>query len=635
MSDRAVAGTAVLVAIAAYLAPVVHVVVVAALIVAAMAVRMPTARAALVAAAVVVLVAGRAHDSIAALSAPLPGQVDGVAQLVADPESQLYGAQVVLRLDGRRYLAQTSLEDAPVLRTLLVGDRVAVVGRTAPLRGAPPGWVRSRHLAGRLQVSHIRAVPGTPPWYRVANVVHRTISTGAATLGEDHAALYLGVVLGDDRDQSDLTQFRFQASGLTHLLAVSGQNVAFVLAVFAPLLRRLGPRTQVVSGIVLLALFTLVTRGEPSVLRAAVMAAIVLTAIRMGRIAPGSRVLSMTVILLLVIDPLLVQSIGFQLSVAATTGLLFCARPLADRLPGPSWLRFPLGVTITAQLATAPILMTFTEGLPAAATPANLLAVPAGGIVMMLGVTVGAVAGLVREPVAHVLQLPSGLLVRWIDDVAAAASRSPLPMLGPGRLALVATALALGLIARRRRTPTEVAESADGRDGRDGREDDDVDAMLGATATRPRVRRWTRWARRSAGVVALVCLVLACRPMHPTVGPHDPADGARLVVGRCGGQVLAIGAVTDIGDLLQGLWQLGVRRIDLVVIEDRPSARRAAHVVIQQFAVRQMVTLAEKGPPGVIPLGDSTLTVGGVQAHRDAPRGVAPVISLSGAGCSF
>ena len=84
-------------------------------------------------------------------------------------------------------------------------------------------------------------------------------------------ALLAGLVLGDDRDQPAVLRDAFSAVGLTHLLAVSGQNVAFVLAAAGPLLRRLrlGPRLAAV--LVLLAFFALVTRFEPSVLRAAVM----------------------------------------------------------------------------------------------------------------------------------------------------------------------------------------------------------------------------------------------------------------------------------------------------------------------------------------------------------------------------
>ena len=69
--------------------------------------------------------------------------------------------------------------------------------------------------------------------------MHHTVEAGLGSFDPDDRALFLGIVFGDDRGQSELEQFRFRASGLGHLTAVSGQNVAFVLVAASPLLRRL------------------------------------------------------------------------------------------------------------------------------------------------------------------------------------------------------------------------------------------------------------------------------------------------------------------------------------------------------------------------------------------------------------
>ena len=508
--------------------------------------------------AVAALTGARADDAVAALAVPTPERVDGVAVLVSDPAPRYFALQAIVDVDGRRYVADIPNDQAGAVRSKLTGERVRLEGRTRDLDDAPRSWVLSRHLAGRLAVRSVEPHSPGPPWYRAANVVHRTISTGAGSMGDERASLYTGLVLGDDRAQSDLMRFRFEASGLTHLLAVSGQNVAFVLAVAAPLLRRAGPRSRLVASVVLLVLFVLVTRAEPSVLRAAVMAAVAIAAVTSGRAVSGLRVLCLTVMAVLVVDPLLVHSVGFRLSVCATGGLLVLARPLADRLPGPEWLRLPLAVTIAAQVATAPLLLALAGGVPSVAILTNLLAGPAAGAVMMLGVTVGVVAGVVRQPWSGLLQIPAELLVRWVDWVASVGSRAPLATLGPVRFVVLlwVGALAVVLAGRVERTGVRVV------------------LVAGAAS----VALWTVW------------------PSGPAAGRHDLGDAA-VSVGECG-VVVEVHGATGPSDALESLWQVGVRRADLVVAGDGQRNRAAAAVVAEQL-----------GAPMPVAEGPSTASV--------------------------
>ena len=560
----------------------------------------------------ILIVCARGSDSLEALHAPLPQRVSGLGQLMADPEPQMFGTQLLLSVDDRRYLAMVPLKDSALVRLMMMGEHLQVTGRVSQLRGAPAGWVKARHLAGRLQLNSVKVVGRTAPWYQLANAAHRRVSAGADSFPEEQRSLYLGLVLGDDRRQSEILKFRFQASGLSHLLAVSGQNVAFLLAVAAPVLRRIPQRLQVFFGLLLLAMFAIVTRGEPSVLRAAVMAAIALSSVAAGRLASGLRVLSMTIIALVLTDPLLVHSIGFQLSIAATAGLLLMARPLADRLPGPAWFRLPLAVTLAAQVSTAPILVALAGGIPAVATPANLLAVPAAGLVMMLGVTVGLGAGVIRNPLAQLVQIPSEFLVRWIGWVAGLGSQSALPLLRPFQLLLLGIAGLLVLLVSSRRF-----------------------AELG-------IRPGNKQAlRRFAQCLALSLLLVAIRPTHLAAGERDLTAGATLWVGTCGGQVLAVGPSANTGDLLESLWGLGVRRLDIVVAEPGSAATRTAQVVAQQFQVRRLLSVGERSPPGMTPIGTTTWSSGGAQvaARRDSARKQRsvpePRVLLSASACSF
>ncbi len=491
--------------------------------------------------AALALVAGvRSTQSLAALDAPLPRQVAGMAQLVSDPTAGDFATTVELSVDGRRWQAQVERADEWVLRPLLTGDHVEVVGRPTPMRGAPEGWRRSRHLAGRLVVAQIDRGPPARPWYRLANGVHRVLARGADSFDDRGRALYLGLVVGDDRDQSDVEQFRFQATGLGHLLAVSGQNVAFLLLLARPLLSRVGLRSRWLLGLAVLVVFVLVTRAEPSVLRAATMAAVALLGATSGREMSGIRVVAIAVIALVLVDPLLVRSLGFQLSLCATTGLLVAVRPLSERLRGPRWFADALACTIVAQLATAPLLFGLNGGVPSIATVANVAAVPVAGVVMVLGLTVGLVAGVVVQPVASVLMWPVRLLVAWISGVAEVGSRVPAPLLGTAALLAVIVAGAL-------------------------------------LWCRP---RFGVAARRCMAVGSAVLLVVALWPTLPPVGDVVVSDGVALVNDPCGRTVVLKGRV-DVGGTLSSLQRIGVVRADAVV---GPPGRSTVEVAEQLVA---------------------------------------------------
>ncbi len=243
---------------------------------------------------------------------------------------------------------------------------------------------------------------------------------------------FFGMVVGDDREQSAVVADDFRAAGLGHLLVVSGQNVAFVLALLDPLTRRTRPATRLVLVILTLLAFVTLTRFEASVLRAAVMAGAGVGAAVLGGPVDGRRALSLSVLLLVLIDPFLVRVLAFQLSVAATGGIVWGSGPLAGRLPGPAVVRVAVATTIAAQLAVAPLLIATFGPIPLAGLPANVLAGPVSGPIMMWGCTGGVFAGLIGGSVAAVMHAPTDWLVGWIRAVAAASASARAPGYGVG-----------------------------------------------------------------------------------------------------------------------------------------------------------------------------------------------------------
>jgi competence protein ComEC len=181
------------------------------------------------------------------------------------------------------------------------------------------------------------------------------------------------------------------------------------------------------------------------------MAALAVLAQTSGRPASGLRLLALAVTALVLIDPFLVWSIGFRLSVGASLGILALAGRIGRWCPGPRWMAEPLSVTAAAQIGVAPIAIPVFGGLPIAALPANLLVAPVVAPLMMWGLVGGVVAGALGDRAGSVLHVPTHLALTWVEVVARLTDALPAVSIG-GRSATVgAVAVAVVIAVRWRR----------------------------------------------------------------------------------------------------------------------------------------------------------------------------------------
>ncbi|MEE9417205.1 MAG: ComEC/Rec2 family competence protein [Acidimicrobiales bacterium] len=352
---------------------------------------------------------------------PLVGEV----RLITDPEPIGRGLRADVATPLGRLQIRASGRAADDLIDFLAGDRVVVVAKVVP-RPAGSQWLLNRRVLGLLEVDRIVAHRPASGVRSVANSLRGLLEDGALSLGPEGQSLFTGLVVGDDRWQSPQTADAFRGAGLGHLLAVSGQNVAFVLLLAGPFLRRAPLWLRLPATLGFLGFFALITRFEPSVLRASVMAALAATATVAGRPGTGRAVLALAALILLTWDPLLAFSVGFQLSVLASLGIMVIGPPLAKRLPGPSGIRHAIAATVGAQVAVAPLLLATFDEVPVAGLPANLVAAPAAGPVMIWGMSAGILAGWSGGGLAELIHLPTRLLIGWISGTAEWASTAGL-----------------------------------------------------------------------------------------------------------------------------------------------------------------------------------------------------------------
>lgn len=532
-----------------------------------------------------------AAQALDGLAPPSTQRVHGWATLVSDPRQVDGGAvRADVRLGDRRLQAWARGRAASALRDRLAGERVHVRGTLARLAPSTAARLRWRHIAGRLTLDEVGAHQRGALHARAANGLRRTLAAGARPLGAHDRSLLAGFVLGDDREQPADLADDFRASGLTHLLAVSGQNVAFTLLLVGPLLRRLGRTGRLVATGAVLVLFGTVTRWEPSVIRAVAMAAVALGAAEAGRPTASLRTLGLAVTGLLVVDPLLVHSVGFVLSVGACLGIAALSGPIVGLLPGPHWLRLPVAVTLAAQAGVSPILVPVFGGVPVASLPANLLAAPAAGPAMVWGLGAGVLAGVLGPPFDAWLHAPTALLLGFVRTVAAVSAALPLGELGPWQVAALGAA--------------------------------------GVLAARPPALR-APMARPIAGLLgAAVLLAPAMALRDPgAVEGHEVAHGVRLW--RSGAATVV---VVEEGpyepSVLAGLRRAGVHRIDIVVLGGRQSMG-VLDTLRGRHEVGHLAAPEDSGVSGAAPLrvGDR---ISAGRLHLEV-RAVEPRIRLEGA----
>lgn len=382
------------------------------------------------------------------------GPLDGLVRVVDDPEWRGRAVRIVVD-DGRdRLEAFTYGSPARRLSRVSAGEIVSVQGIRIPVERSEKRRLLLRHVTGRAEINQVDVRPlgveaAGRGFDRAANRLRDALVRGARPLDESDRALLLGLLVGDDRAQDRETIRDFRASGLAHLTAVSGQNVAFVLAVVSPLLSRLSRGPRVVATLAVLAWFAVLTRAEPSVIRAVFMAGVASVGAAFEWRRRGLDVLAVAMIAGVIVDPFLVWSIGWWLSVGGCVGLAVVAPRVEHALGGGRVARV-VSPTLGAQLGVLPVqVMIF--GWPSAwSVPCNVLAGPVAGATMLIGLPVTLVAAYVPDVAAAVLMSPIAAMVRWVDIVAHLGAAARPPRLVDLVVSLAGPVTLIGL--RRRRT---------------------------------------------------------------------------------------------------------------------------------------------------------------------------------------
>lgn len=554
----------------------------------------------LVAAALLVVGAIAGHARLGAIDAPNrflhPGQsFSAGAWLLERPRASLFGSSAEVRVvsgaaRGARLLALAPSgwrwpSGGSPGTAIEVGGLLERPRRSSGSDFDYPAYLRRRGI--RFQLSLERLRPGGAPRGGLTgevDLLRRRSERGlAAGLSPGDGALATGMVLGEDQRVASDVRDDFRRSGLSHLLAVSGQNVMLLGALALPLLSLigLGPRARLAGVGALVAVYVPLAGAGPSLQRAGAMGAAGLAAAAAGRPASRWYALLLAAAATLAVNPRVAGDAGWQLSFAAVIGIALLVPGMRRGLGWlPALLAEGVAITTAATLATAPLLAHDFHAVQLVALPANLLALPVVAPIMWLGMlqaALGAIGGPALAVASGLGTLNGALLdylrwvARWFGDAphgqAAVALRSPLAV-GVAYAGIAALVLLVRHVAHRvePRAP----------------------AWAAAWRRLPKPRR----ALLAGGLAATLALGVwrATAPPAPprrlTVSFLDVGQGdATLIQDPSGAAVLFDGGPPE-ARAARLIRNLGVKRLSMVVATHQSRDHQGGlHEVLRRFKV--------------------------------------------------
>ncbi|MFP4395642.1 MAG: ComEC/Rec2 family competence protein [Anaerolineales bacterium] len=407
-------------------------------------------------------------EHIAFYAGASPGPVEVVGVVIEPPERHPRQTDLVIQAEQ---LTLPSGAEAPVGGRLMVkapaytpahyGDRIYVVGAVesppvfaefsyraylarqgiyALMRGAEyqplsSSAQNSYHAYVEILESH-QASPFKDALFRFREHALHTIHT---LLPEPQSSLLAGILLGIETGISDELGAAFSATGTTHIIAISGFNLSIIAGVFAAIANRLlGRRGEVLVALGGVWIYTVLVGASAAVVRAAVMASVAVLARHEGRGVHGPTSLASAAFLMSLHNPYVLWDVGFQLSLAATMGLILYTDPLtesarrwltqfirqerAEQILG--LLSDALLVTLAAQITTTPIIVATFGRLSLVTLITNILILPVQSFVMLWG-ALALLGGLIIRPLGQIFSWLAWAFLTYTIEMVRWTARAP------------------------------------------------------------------------------------------------------------------------------------------------------------------------------------------------------------------
>jgi len=301
---------------------------------------------------------------------------------------------------------------------------------------------------------------GNPVYATLYAVKARAQATIAEIISEPEASLLSGILLGNERGIPEEVQTAFARTNTAHIIAISGFNIALIAAYLSQAGQRvLGRRRAVYFTIAGIIVYTMLVGAGASVVRAAIMGSLSVIALHLGRQNDALNALAVSALVMTLHNPFALWDIGFQLSFAATLGLILLVPRLQERaqallsrvLPGDRAEQVvgvandAVIVTLAAQIATWPIIVYNFRQFAVLGLLANFLILPVQPAVMLWG-GLATIAGLIFQPAGQAVGWVAWLFLAYTIRTVEAAAQLPLAFITLNSLPVLVPALYYGLL---------------------------------------------------------------------------------------------------------------------------------------------------------------------------------------------
>jgi len=370
-------------------------------------------------------------------AAGVAGETAVISGQVSDDSRAVGGGGEVLVAPTRILIGKTQITD---IGNLLVrwrgptepgyGDTVRATGKLILPRDAPDfdrrAYLGQRHVYLELQATSFDVTGSAggaaalPAWLR-----SRYTAALNSAVPPPHAAVLLGIVLGVREGIPTQLEKALIATGLIHLLVLSGLKVAVFARIVQGALRPILGRNATWPVLGLIAMYAMAGGATPAAIRASAMGGLALAASHMGRPSHVWTSLAITAAAMLGWHPELAWDVGFQLSFAGTAAIVLLTPSIADRVRFlPHVLREPFAVTCAAQVGTLPMMATDFHVISPVAPIANALTLPILPILVASGLVLSVLS--VAPELARVAAIPITGLLAYIEQVGYLLARAPL-----------------------------------------------------------------------------------------------------------------------------------------------------------------------------------------------------------------
>ena len=365
-------------------------------------------------------------------------EISIIGTIVSDPQEKEYKTKYILKIDtinsNKKYKnTKVILYTKKEKETLKYGDKIELVGnfKLAQERRNPGGfdyrfYLKTKKIYGivttkntkRLKENNVNIIS------MIANKTANVIKNQSKKLLENKkACLLIGLLIGDTDEIDEETKEDFRNSNLTHMLAVSGLHVSYVLLAVNYIITKVKIHKKLSKIIVMLLIlfFILVTGATPSVLRAGTMTIyLILGGIFYRRISVFSS-LNLSLLVIIIMNPYCLFDVGLQLSYAGTIGIVYLYPIIKEKIYNKA---NSILITISANIVIIPIMLYNFNTISLTFFISNLLAGPIIGIIIILGFSI-IIISLIFFPIANIFSKILNLLIILFLNTAKACANLP------------------------------------------------------------------------------------------------------------------------------------------------------------------------------------------------------------------